>query len=237
MRSASLLSIPIYRTLLSGNPVTFRQALFESYYVKRPSVPVEVAGRILPLPDRGVIAAETAARDAAAPLPAPLQKSLAARSAGEAMPALPPSASTPAQIEPAQAAESVTQTAFTLPYRVSVAAGQSLAVPILDRELPAQHIDLYQPAADQRHPLAAAALVNDGETGLPPGVLTLLRIGEQRRVCRNTGDLRSNQRVRVETKCCSSSLAASTSPPAFAMVVERAVIVASVSPSLSRVCL
>ena len=160
-------------TLLSGNPVTFRQALFESYYVKRPSVPVEVAGRILPSPDTGTIAAEAPARDAAAPLPAPLQKSLAARSAGEAMPAPPPPASAPAQIEAAQAAESVTQTAFTLPYRVSVAAGQSLAVPILDRELPVQRIDLYQPSSDQRHPLAAAALVNDGETGLPPGVLTL----------------------------------------------------------------
>ena len=122
-------------TLLSGNPVTFRQALFESYYVKRPNVPVEVAGRILPSPDTATIAAEAPARDAA-PLPAPLQKSLAARSAGEAMPAPPPPASAPAQIEAAQAAESVTQTAFTLPYRVSVAAGQSLAVPILDRELP-----------------------------------------------------------------------------------------------------
>ena len=43
-------------TLLSGNPVTFRQALFESYYVKRPSVPFEVAGRVLPSPDTGGIA-------------------------------------------------------------------------------------------------------------------------------------------------------------------------------------
>ena len=31
-------------TLLSGNPVTFRQALYESYYVARPTVPVESAG-------------------------------------------------------------------------------------------------------------------------------------------------------------------------------------------------
>ncbi len=31
-------------TLLSGNPVTFRQALYESYYVKRPTVPVEIGG-------------------------------------------------------------------------------------------------------------------------------------------------------------------------------------------------
>jgi hypothetical protein len=161
-------------TLLSGNPVTFRQALFESYYVKRPSVPVEVAGRVLPSPDTGGIGPEPAGRDSALPVPAPERKlSAMARSAAEAMSAPPPPASAPAQIEAAQAAESVTQTAFTLPYRVSVAAGQSLSVPILDRELPSQRIDLYQPSADQRHPLAAAALVNDAETGLPPGVLTI----------------------------------------------------------------
>jgi hypothetical protein len=47
----------------------------------------------------------------------------------------------------------------------------------------------------------------------------------------------SDQRVRAETKRCSSSLAASTSTVAFVMAVERVVIVASVSPRLSRVCL
>ena len=40
-------------TLLSGNPVTFRQALYESYYVQRPTVPVEAGNRILPPPDTG----------------------------------------------------------------------------------------------------------------------------------------------------------------------------------------
>jgi len=160
-------------TLLSGNPVTFRQSLFESYYVARPNVPVEVAGRVLPKPDTGSIEGELGARDAATPSPARLQKATGmARSAAEAAPA-PPPASAPAQIEAAQAAESVTQTVFTLPYKVSVAAGQSLVLPILDRELPAQRIDLYQSSADQHHPLAAIALTNDGETGLPPGVLTL----------------------------------------------------------------
>ena len=94
-------------TLLSGNPVTFRQALFESYYVKRPSVPVEVAGRVLPSPDTGSIGAEPAARDAAVPAPAPQRKSSAmARSEAEAMPAPPPPASAPAQNLPAVSAES-----------------------------------------------------------------------------------------------------------------------------------
>ena len=161
-------------TLLSGNPVTFRQSLFESYYVARPNVPVEVVGRVLPKPDTGSIEGELGARDAATPSPARLQKAPGmARSAAEAVPASAPPASAPAQIEAAQATESVTQTVFTLPYKVSVAAGQSLMLPILDRELPALRIDLYQSSADQHHPLAAIALANDGETGLPPGVLTL----------------------------------------------------------------
>jgi len=106
-------------TLLSGNPVTFRQSLFESYYVARPNVPVEVAGRVLPKPDTGSIEGELGARDAATPSPARLQKATGmARSAAEAAPAAPPPGSAPAQIEAAQAAESVTQTVFTLPYKV-----------------------------------------------------------------------------------------------------------------------
>lgn len=44
-------------TLLSGNPVTFRQALYESYYVPRPTVPVESGGRVLPPPDTGTVGA------------------------------------------------------------------------------------------------------------------------------------------------------------------------------------
>ena len=35
-------------TLQYGNPVTFRQALYRSYFVQRPEVPVEVLGRVLP---------------------------------------------------------------------------------------------------------------------------------------------------------------------------------------------
>ena len=81
-------------TLLSGNPVTFRQALFESYYVQRPSVPVEVAGRVLPRPDTGSIEAELTARDAARPSSARQQKASGiAESAALAMAAPPPNAS------------------------------------------------------------------------------------------------------------------------------------------------
>src|SRR5262249_57620633 len=52
-------------TLLSGNPVTFRQALYESYYVPRPVVPVEAGGRVLPPPDTGAIAGGVTEKSAA----------------------------------------------------------------------------------------------------------------------------------------------------------------------------
>ena len=70
----------------------------------------------------------------------------ARRAVLEPMAALAPAPNTPAQIEAAQVAENVTQTIFTLPYKISVTAGQSLMLPILDRELPARRIDPYQPS-------------------------------------------------------------------------------------------
>jgi hypothetical protein len=83
----------------------------------------------------------------------------------------------PAAVEAARAAEDATQIAFTAAEKVSVEAGQSLVLPLLDRDLPARQVDLYQPAADAHHPLAAVELTNAGDTGLPPGVLTLYRLG------------------------------------------------------------
>jgi hypothetical protein len=163
-------------TLLSGNPVTFRQALYESYYVPRPMVPVESGGRVLPPPDTGTVAAETAAKAS----PARDQTfSLQRAPAGAAMALPAPGAAAPpppARIEAAAASDEATQVAFTAPNKVSVAAGQTLVLPLLDRELPARRIDLYQPRVDQRRPLAAIELTNKSETGLPPGVLTLYQL-------------------------------------------------------------
>src|SRR5216684_1900346 len=56
-------------TLVSGRPVAFHQALYEAYYVQRPEIPVEVAGRLMPGVDRGGVEAERA--KAAPPPPAP----------------------------------------------------------------------------------------------------------------------------------------------------------------------
>ncbi|HEY9344654.1 MAG TPA: hypothetical protein VIQ53_05035, partial [Inquilinus sp.] len=82
-----------------------------------------------------------------------------------------------AQVTAAESGETATQVTFRLPEPVTVAAGHSLLVPIIDREIPAGRVDLYLPQTEPKHPLAAVDLKNDGQTGLPPGVLTLYERG------------------------------------------------------------
>lgn len=174
-------------TLLSGNPVSFRQAIYGAYYVARPEVPVEVAGRILPKPDTGttVAAAQSAALE---PPDKALQDyrmaSNLAADAGRLMggaemkPRAPAPAPPPAPlIDTAEATEGTTQIAFRIPVPVTLASGRSALVPIADRDVPATRVALYQPGASRDHPLAAVKVKNDGPSGLPPGVITLYEEG------------------------------------------------------------
>ena len=193
-------------TLVSGNPVTFRQALYSAYFVDRPEVPVEVLGRVLPRLDRGVIASAEekefgggqafdqefraqqrlavarvgdmmAESDTMAMSKAQVGGAMAEPSAAPALPAVRPMA--PAQMIAAQAQEATTQVVFRVSRPVTVANGQSLMVPVTDREVPGARLALYQPATHALHPLAAVRLVNDGETGLPPGSLTIYERDER----------------------------------------------------------
>ncbi|HYE00394.1 MAG TPA: hypothetical protein VEH84_13500, partial [Alphaproteobacteria bacterium] len=174
-------------TLVSGNPVTFRQALYRAYFVDRPEVPVEVLGRVLPNLDRGSLPApEEALRPAPTAVPAPAP-AMAPPPPGGAMRKAAPSAqalmeqmAAPPQAGgavPVESAEAATQVTFRFGQKVSVQAGQSFVVPVVDRDVPAERLALYQPGTQPLHPLAATRLVNDGATGLPPGVLTLYERG------------------------------------------------------------
>ena len=156
-----------------GNPVTFHQALYRSYFVPRPEVPVEVLSRLLPDVDNR---ARATLEPAPPPAPAP---SPAAALSPPAEPALPmmarkvqaPVATMAPPAETVVAVEGAEETLFTVPSPVTLAAEHSASVPILDSELPASRLDLA--VEGQAHPLAAIRLVNTSGTSLPPGVLTL----------------------------------------------------------------
>jgi hypothetical protein len=164
-------------TLVSGNPIAFRQALYEAYFVNRPEVPVEVMGRVLPPPpDEGAIAsAQSAAapagralKAAAAPAPTAMRGEAFMDRAG-APAALPAPGQTAVAVE-----EATTQVVFRYGAPVDVAAGESFVLPIVDRQVSARRLALYQQGA---HPLAAVRLRNDSDAALPPGAVTVYEQG------------------------------------------------------------
>lgn len=169
-------------TLLSGNPVSFRQAIYEAYYVRRPEVPIEVAGRILPKPDSGTMfrAGTTGAAGATTITPGAMANFAPAAQAAPPIGGVlrkpePPAPAT--LVDTAEATESMTQIAFRIPVPVTIASGRSALVPIADRDAPAMRVALYQPGTSRDHPLAAVKVKNDGTSGLPPGVITLYEEG------------------------------------------------------------
>jgi len=141
-------------SLLSGNPVTLRQAIYRMVRVARPEVPVAGLPRLAPPPDTRVVGMARAAM-MAAPVPAP-----------------PPSAPAPAMAapaEPADVAEQGDDSVFTLPQPLSLAAGHTASVPFLDRPLPAQLVGLL--AQGEAHPVSSVRVTNDTGASLPPGLV------------------------------------------------------------------
>jgi len=165
----------------SGNPVTFRQALYKAYYVDRPSVPVAVAGRVLPRPDPGVGLSGSMSGGSSAPGRADrFRRAQAQPRAAETMaksmadlaspPAAPPALAQLAGT--ASSDESMSQVLFRFPDPVNLESGRSALLPIVARDVPVETVALYQPSRHARHPFAAVELTNDTGTGLPPGVVT-----------------------------------------------------------------
>jgi hypothetical protein len=175
-------------TLVSGNPVTFRQALYQAYYVPRPEVPVEVAGRVMPGLDEGTVAlmeqeaAKTLRRaeskdelDAAGAALADM-----AAVSGEMMAMAPAPAEARndlfASYHTVAGTEAATQVVFPVAEPVTVADGNSVMIPIVQALVPMERLALYQPATHGRHPVASLRIANDGAS-LPPGVATLYEQG------------------------------------------------------------
>jgi hypothetical protein len=137
-------------------------------------VPVEVAGRLNPYVDRGGVAAAELRRAAPPPPPAPASApTMKSRDAQqyEAAAAAPPAQA--AGADQIQATDAATQVSFRFPNPVSVASGRTLSLPVIDRQVPAQRLALYGTDPTARNPMAALRLANDGDSGLPPGILTI----------------------------------------------------------------
>ena len=156
-------------TLQYGNPVTFRQAIYQSYYVQRPEVPVEILGRILPSVDTRARPAESAMQKAAPAAAEPALRAMAAPApmpmAANAEPMAPPA-------EQAEATEAAEQTIFQLPTPVSLAVGHTASVPIIDGDHPRREAGSGG-TATTRIRCRRSASPTTPASSIPAGVLTL----------------------------------------------------------------
>ena len=175
--------------LVSGNPVTLRQPLYTAFFSDRIEVPVTAAARLMPrtddadeetttsrkkkAPARGAPSPSAGVR----PMAAPPQQQMAQMTRGAAKAAVQP------ELEPAvdalgaaayaaEAEEGSTQLLYRFPAKISLATGHTMMVPFVDREVSATRTWLYQPETSVRRPLAAVRVRNDGDSGLPPGIVT-----------------------------------------------------------------
>ncbi|MFD2232943.1 hypothetical protein [Phaeospirillum tilakii] len=160
-------------TLVSGNPVALTQPLYTAMFGRRTPVPLVATLPPAPRPDT------EARREPAAPMamamPAPAARSGGGRAekmapTQDALTLAPPSpALAEAQDQPAQIV-------YHFPGKVSLATGHTLMIPLVDREIPAERVWLYQPDTAARHPLVALKLRNESDTALPPGIVTAYEI-------------------------------------------------------------
>ncbi len=173
-------------TLVSGNPVALRQALYTAFFSDRIEFPVTAGQKLLPKQDDSDSAASApVARMTSAPqmagLVAPRQQEAQRYRSGRSFEAAAPAGGAPPPPLPdtlgsaaiaAEAEEAPTQLLYRFPSRISLATGHTMMVPFLDRDIAASRTWLYQPDTHARRPLAAVRLRNDGDATLPAGIVT-----------------------------------------------------------------
>ncbi len=174
-------------TLVSGNPVALKQALYSAVFVDRPEIPVSSALRIVPRKDE----AEEKARDmteAAAPHAKVARALRSAPPMPAAAPAFGAAAGIPGGLQDlqeelgsaahgAEAEEAATQVLYRFPGKVTLASGSTMMIPFVDREITASRTTIYQPETNATRPLAAVRLTNDGNSALPAGLVTSFETG------------------------------------------------------------
>jgi hypothetical protein len=161
--------------LVSGDPVALRQPLYTAFFTDRVEVPVTTAARLDPrTDDAGASLTEVQrGRRVSGLVAPPTQPQVPFGSAPKPAAAAPaPPVSIGAAANAADAEETSTQVLYRFPDKISLATGRTMMVPFVDREVPAIRTWLYQPETAAHRPLAAVRLRNDGDSGLPPGIVT-----------------------------------------------------------------
>ena len=193
--------------LNSSSPVTLTQRLHDLYWKKRDELPITVDNVGIPNADGGTVEIAQA----------PVIQGRNSRSElrNMAMPA--PMADMMAESEPkmayaqsASASEGDISATFKLDGTYDIRNGDTVSVPIVDREVAAELVSLFRPDRGDRHPISAVSLENSTGVSLPGGILTVYDrkgayIGDSSLLGLPNGDVRMSsfaldKKVNVETR-------------------------------------
>lgn len=157
-------------TLTAGNPVTFRQNLYDSYYVDRPELPVQTYRPVVPRTDQGELE-ETVARGA--PKARLGQQMFDSRTPLPMAAAEGDGAFSGRHLPQTKNREDIGQIHFSFAQKLDARPGHSVSAPIIEHHVPIAASWLYQADTDPHHPLFSLRIENSSERALPPGILTL----------------------------------------------------------------
>ncbi|MCM5559881.1 DUF4139 domain-containing protein [Pleomorphomonas sp. JP5] len=157
-------------TLSSANPVALRQRLVDMYWRERREAPLLLpGGAINPMVDGAPAGGGLKAYGMEEMADLPTDSDMERRDLAMAAPALRPEPSRGLQ---AVSVEGDVSVSFALPQPVTLKAGQTLTVPIIDADLDADLVSLWREDSGGV-PQAAVFLSNTTGQSVPPGIFTV----------------------------------------------------------------
>lgn len=158
--------------LSSGSPVALRQNLHQHYWKDRREVPIgdPVLGSLAPHPT-------LMKRSAILDRESSVQSAVPPRAPGLAMMAAPAMANVSAPERSIDANQGDVSVSYAVPHPVTLSAGDTLSLPIIDTEIKAERVSLYRDGSG-RHPQAAIKITNTSGATLPSGIMTIYDKGD-----------------------------------------------------------
>ncbi|MDQ0997702.1 hypothetical protein QFZ34_002884 [Phyllobacterium ifriqiyense] len=151
--------------LSSGKPVTLKQALHRRYWKDRAELVVDTSAQNPAIASLGTSRRQKLAQeqDAAAGYAAP---------APEMQMPQRPIEMAPAAQQTAIEEQEVTSN-FSLPGQFDLKNGETISVPLLDKDVKVEMVSVYQVGRSGEHPTASVMLENDSGSSFPQGILTV----------------------------------------------------------------
>ncbi|MCS4089552.1 DUF4139 domain-containing protein [Rhizobium sp. BK176] len=194
--------------LNSSSPVTLTQRLHDRFWKQRNELPIAVDNVGIPEADKGAVRNLLAKADLGG---ARAQRAVPAMAAPLAM-ADGVVAESPemSYAQSAAASEGDISATFKLDGTYDIHNGDTVSVPIVDKEVAAELVSLFRPDRGDSHPISAVSLENSTGVSLPGGILTVYDsngayIGDSSLLGLPNGDTRMSsfaldKKVNVETK-------------------------------------